>query len=73
MYTDRPTGDKIKRADTFAVQLNAGNVYMLRGGWNAEYKGSLSIFRMANKDQVDATSGAFNMLVKGNKAKVFNY
>ena len=28
---DRPT-EKNKRADVLAVQLNAGNVYMLRGG-----------------------------------------
>jgi len=71
---DRPTGDKIKRADILAVQLNAGNVYMLRGGWNAEYKRELEYFPYGKyKDQVDATSGAFNMLAKGNKAKVLNY
>ena len=71
---DRPTGDKIKRADVFAVQLNAGNVYMLRGGWNAEYKRELEYFPYGKyKDQVDASSGAFNMLAKGNKAKVLNY
>lgn len=71
---DRPTGDKIKRADVLAVQLNAGNVYMLRGNWNAEYKRELEYFPFGKfKDQVDASSGAFNMLAKGNKAKVLNY
>ena len=64
-YADRPTGDKIMRADTFAVQLNAGNVSMLRADWNAEYKRELEYFPYSKyKDQVDATSGAFNMLVK---------
>lgn len=71
---DRPTGDKIKRADVLAVQLNAGNVYMLRGNWNAEYKRELEYFPFGKyKDQVDASSGAFNMLAKGNRAKVLNY
>ena len=64
-YADRPTGDKIMRADTFAVQLNAGNVSMLRADWNAEYKRELEYFPYSKyKDQVDATSGAFNMLLK---------
>jgi predicted phage terminase large subunit-like protein len=71
---DRPTGDKIKRADVLAVQLNAGNVYILRGSWNADYKRELEYFPFGKyKDQVDASSGAFNMLAKGNKAKVLNY
>lgn len=71
---DRPTGDKIKRADVFAVQLNAGNVYMLRGNWNAEYKRELEYFPYGKyKDQVDASSGAFNMLVKSKKVNVIDY
>ncbi|MDI9575243.1 MAG: phage terminase large subunit, partial [Bacteroidota bacterium] len=64
-YADRPTGDKIMRADTFAVQLNAGNVSMLRADWNAEYKRELEYFPYSKyKDQVDASSGAFNILLK---------
>lgn len=71
---DRPTGDKIKRADVLAVQLNAGNVYMLRGNWNAEYKRELEYFPFGKyKDQVDASSGAFNMLAKGKKVNVIDY
>jgi len=64
-YADRPSGDKISRADTLAVQLNAGNVSMLRAEWNNEFKRELEFFPYGKfKDQVDATSGAFNMLVK---------
>lgn len=64
-YADRPSGDKISRADTLAVQLNAGNVSMLRAEWNSEFKRELEFFPYGKfKDQVDATSGAFNMLVK---------
>jgi predicted phage terminase large subunit-like protein len=64
-YADRPSGDKISRADTLAVQLNSGNVSMLRAEWNNEFKRELEFFPYGKfKDQVDATSGAFNMLVK---------
>lgn len=64
-YADRPSGDKISRADTLAVQLNAGNISMLRAEWNNEFKRELEFFPYGKfKDQVDATSGAFNMLVK---------
>lgn len=71
---DRPTGDKIKRADVFAVQLNAGNVYMKNGSWNAEYKRELEYFPYGKyKDQVDASSGAFNMLAKSKKVNVIDY
>jgi len=64
-YADRPTGDKVLRADTFAVQLNAGNVVMLRAEWNSEYKRELEFFPYGKyKDQVDASSGAFNILLK---------
>ena len=64
-YADRPTGDKILRADTFAVQLNAGNVAILRAEWNSEYRRELEFFPYGKyKDQVDASSGAFNILLK---------
>jgi predicted phage terminase large subunit-like protein len=64
-YADRPSGDKISRADTLAVQLNAGNISMLRADWNSEFRRELEFFPYGKfKDQVDATSGAFNMLVK---------
>ncbi len=64
-YADRPSGDKISRADTLAVQLNSGNVSMLRAEWNTEFRRELEFFPYGKfKDQVDATSGAFNMLVK---------
>ena len=64
-YADRPSGDKISRADTLAVQLNSGNVSMLRADWNAEYKRELEYFPYGKyKDQVDASSGAFNILLK---------
>jgi predicted phage terminase large subunit-like protein len=61
--SDRPTGDKIQRADTYSVQVNSGNVMMLRAEWNKGYKHELRLFPFGKfKDRVDASSGAFNKL-----------
>lgn len=62
---DRPTGDKIFRADPFSVQVNNGNVVMLKGDWNKAFKEELELFPNSTyKDQVDAGSGAFNMIAR---------
>ena len=62
----KPTGDKVLRADAYSIQVNAGNVYMVEGSWNAEYKEELSFFPYTkHDDQVDASSGAFSILSKG--------
>ena len=43
-----------------------GNVSMKRGEWNRDYLAELEFFPKSQyKDQVDASSGAFNYLVKG--------
>ena len=64
IYADRPTGDKIFRADPFSVQVNNGNVMMLRGEWNHEYTEEMKFYPFSKyKDQVDASAGAFNKLV----------
>ena len=60
---DRPTGDKIFRADPFSVQVNEGQVILIRGEWIKEFKQELELFPLGTyKDQVDAASGAFMML-----------
>jgi len=64
---DRPTGDKSLRADPFSVQVNNGNVSMVRGDWNEDYIEELRYFPFSKyKDQVDASSGAFNILAGRN-------
>lgn len=64
IYADRPTGDKIFRADPFSVQVNNGNVMMLRGDWNHDFTEEMKFYPFSKyKDQVDAGSGAFNKLV----------
>lgn len=71
---DHPTGDKALRAEPFATQVNSGNVYLAPEGcisglsneWHTAYIGELQFFPFSKfKDQVDASSGAFNQLVTG--------
>jgi predicted phage terminase large subunit-like protein len=68
VFVDRPTGDKADRADPFSVQVNYGNVIMVRGDWNNKFIDELKHFpHSKTKDQVDAASGAFNKMVKRKK------
>lgn len=54
------TGDKVTRAGPYASQVNAGNGYLVRGGWNHEFIDELRVFPFGTyKDQVDAASRAF--------------
>jgi len=56
---------KVERADPFSVQVNNGNVYLLKADWNEEYVRELQYFpRSRLKDQVDASSGGFNMIFR---------
>ena len=60
---DRPTGEKALRADPFSVQVNYGNVQLLRGDWNSTFIEELRFFPFSTyKDQVDAASAAFAQL-----------
>lgn len=62
---DRPTGDKVLRADPYSVQVNGGNVFMIEAPWNSIYLSELEFFPFSKyKDQVDASSGAFAQLTK---------
>lgn len=57
-------GDKVFRAEPFAAQCEAGNVYLVEGVWNQAYIDELCLFPGGHwKDQVDASSGAFGRLV----------
>ena len=64
-----PVGDKIWRADQLSVQVNTGNVILLRGEWNYEFIEEFRFFPVSKyKDQVDATAGAFNKLMGKKRA-----
>jgi predicted phage terminase large subunit-like protein len=60
------TGDKVTRARPYRAQVEAGNVYLKRASWNAEFIQEHEIFpNGAHDDQVDAVSTAFNELSTG--------
>ena len=65
------SGNKETRAEPFAIQVNAGNVSMIRAEWNKELIKELETFPYGkNDDQVDAISDAFDELTR-NKPKKF--
>ena len=71
---DRVTGSKEDRADPLSVQVNAGNVWVAAADWNDEFLREFQNFpRGKTKDQVDATSGAFNMLAAPARRKAGAY
>lgn len=60
------TGAKETRAMPIASQVEAGNLALLRGDWNAVFLDELSEFPNGSKDdQIDALSRAFAMLTDG--------
>lgn len=60
-----PRGEKPLRADAFSVQVNAGNVYLVRADWNEEYVEEMKFFPHSKyKDQMDASSGGFTILTE---------
>lgn len=73
--TDRPTGNKVLRADPVASQAGAGLFRMLIGVWNGPFLNVVATFPTGKyKDVVDALSGAFAALTRPTgKMKVENY
>jgi predicted phage terminase large subunit-like protein len=64
VFSETSTGEKANRADPFSVQVNNGNVSILKGDWNHNFIEEYRFFPYGSlKDQVDAGSGAFNKLV----------
>lgn len=65
VIAERPTGDKVLRADPLSVQVNGENMFMAPGNWNKALLEELQFFPFSTyKDQVDAASGAFLMLTR---------
>jgi predicted phage terminase large subunit-like protein len=57
------TGSKLVRASPVAAQVEAGNLMLVRAGWNAKFLEELRDFPQGRKDdQVDALSRGFAML-----------
>jgi predicted phage terminase large subunit-like protein len=60
---ERVTGDKATRAQPLATAFEAMNIWMVKADWNGRYVEELTGFPTGTyKDQVDASSGAFNKL-----------
>lgn len=65
------TGDKQTRAKPVSSQAEAGNIKVVRGPWNEEFLRILENFPEAtHDDEVDALSGAFDLLVEGRRILV---
>lgn len=65
------TGDKVVRAEPLASQAQVGNVKLVAGMWNGEFLDEVSVFPMGmHDDQVDAASGAFGALIRGQTGRV---
>lgn len=63
--SERVSGDKTTRASGLAAQLNAGNVRLVRGTWNATLIEEFRQFPQGKHDDiVDATADAFNECVQ---------
>ena len=63
-HADRPTGDKVFRADPYSVQVNVGAFLILNGLWNREFIEEHRFFPFSTyKDQVDSAAGAFARLI----------
>ena len=60
----RPTGSKEVRANPVSAAFERGTIMVVSGGWNNAYIDELTAFPTAgvHDDQVDSTSGAYNML-----------
>lgn len=64
VHSSPETGDKVTRAESFASQINVGNVLMLKAPWNDELLAEMRLFPNAkHDDQVDAGARAFNELI----------
>jgi predicted phage terminase large subunit-like protein len=64
IQAERATGDKAVRAEPYAVQVEAGNVKLVRGDWNQAFIDEHKSFPVGKfKDQIDAAGGAFNKVI----------
>lgn len=60
------TGDKVSRAGPASAQAEAGNIRLLRGGWNDDFLDELEGFPTGRHDDwVDALADAINELALG--------
>lgn len=72
VHKDLPHGDKVYRADPYSVQVNEGNVMLLRGAWNEDFIEEHRNFPFGTfKDQVDSAAAGFNLLAAKKQANIW--
>ena len=60
MRAERDSGSKLLRAQPFAAAVEAGNVCLVRGGWNEAFLDEARVFPAgAHDDQIDAAADAW--------------
>jgi len=65
------SGSKEDRARPLAAQAEAGNVYLIRGEWNAAFIAEACLFPNSTfKDQVDAATRAYSRLLVGRERTI---
>jgi predicted phage terminase large subunit-like protein len=71
VYSENPTGDKVTRAEPYAVQVEVGQIRLIAGAWNHDFIEEHKTFPNGYKDQIDSTAGGFNKLCGNTEAGVF--
>lgn len=66
----RESGSKGDRAEPFAAQCEAFNVFLVKGDWNEAFIDELCSFPVGHDDQVDAASGAFAELAGDDTSEI---
>lgn len=68
---DKVTGSKIIRANPVSAAASNHNMKLVKGAWNKAYLEEVQLFPQGKyKDQVDATSGAFNKVHESSSVRV---
>lgn len=70
-HPDPVSGSKVERCKPWAAWAEFGRVKLVRGPWNTQFLGRAGKFPEGKRDEIDAVSGAFKVLV-GPK-RVFQY
>jgi predicted phage terminase large subunit-like protein len=71
VYSENPTGDKVTRAEPYAVQVEVGQIRLVAGAWNHDFIEEHKTFPNGYKDQIDSAAGGFNKLCGDTEAGVF--
>jgi predicted phage terminase large subunit-like protein len=67
VFADSPSGDKTERASPWCALAERGQVYLVDGKWIPSFLSEAGTFPMGKKDMCDSVSGAFKMLMSGNR------